>query len=302
MPDVSRYAEHSAFSDPSDLGSWVATLPADLPALHHAASQLVFHYGHRDQFAEHGIAEGRLGEIDTRYADDMFRLVRDLSDRPLGTERHPAQRMIGCCRDYTLFLVGMARQHGIPARSRVGFATYFSPGWLIDHVVAEIWDASERRWRLVDANLDPDHVDPTDGHTLDVLDLPRDRFLVAPKAWRRCRSGAADPERFIVNPALEEPFLRGWPYLLHNLLTDLAALDRRELVLWDVWGIGDPEGSPRDEDLVRLDALAADLAVDHPDGATISRWLALDDLRIPNPITSWSPATPGVSRQVTLCS
>jgi hypothetical protein len=302
MPDVSRYAEHSAFSDPGDLGSWVATLPTDLPALHYAASQLVFHYGHRDQFAEHGIAEGRLREIDTRYADEMFRLVRDLSDTPLGTELHPAQRMIGCCRDYTLFLVGMARQHGIPARSRVGFATYFSPGWLIDHVVAEIWDASERRWRLVDANLDPDHVDPTDGQTLDVLDLPRDRFLVAPKAWRRCRSGAADPERFIVNPALEEPFLRGWPYLLHNLLTDLAALDRRELVLWDVWGIGDPEGSPRDEDLVRLDALAADLAVDHPDGATISRWLALDDLRIPNPITSWSPATPGVSRQVTLCS
>lgn len=299
---VTAYARHSPFSDPGPAGAWIDDIPPDRTALHRAASQLVFHYGHRDRFAGHGIAAGRLHEIDTRYAADMFRLIRGLSDAPAGAERTPAQRMVGCCRDYTLFLVAMARHHGIPARSRVGFATYFFPGWWIDHVVAEIWDASAQRWRLVDANLDPGHVDPSDGATLDVLDLPRERFLAAPVAWRRCRSGTADPERFVVSPDLTEPFLRGWPYLLHNLLTDLAALDRRELLLWDVWGVGAQGAAPSAEQLARLDALAADLDTGTPDAATIRTWLGHEDFRIPNPITSWSPATPGVPGEVTLRS
>ena len=224
MSDIGRYLGQSVFSDPGEFAPWLAALPPDLPALHYAASQLVFHYGHRDQFERHGINADRLGEIDTRYADDMLRLVRSLDDAPLGTRREPAQRMVGCCRDDTLFLVAMARQHGIPARSRVGFTTYFTPGWSLDHVVAEIWDDAQDRWRLVDANLDAGHTDPTDGQVLDVLDLPRDRFLVAPDAWQRCR--------FVVSPDRPESFLRGWPYLIHNLLTDLAALGQQELILW----------------------------------------------------------------------
>ena len=299
---VTLYTRQSPFSEPGPAGAWIDYIPPDLSALHRAANQLIFHYGHREQFAGHGIAGERLHEIDTRYAADMFQLVQELSNTPAGAERSPAQRMVGCCRDYTLFLVAMARHHGIPARSRVGFATYFSPGWSIDHVVAEIWDRTERRWRLVDANLDLGHIDPSDGTPLDVLDLPRDRFLVAPVAWRRCRSGAADPARFVVNPSLTEPFLRSWPYLTHNLLTDLAALDRRELVLWDVWGIGAQETAPSDGQLARLDALAAELDTTDPDAATISRWLGHEDFQIPNPIISWSPATPGVPRQVILRS
>jgi hypothetical protein len=37
--------------------------------------------------------------------------------------------------------VSFARAHGIPARTRVEFAGYFMPGWWLDHVVGEIWDA-----------------------------------------------------------------------------------------------------------------------------------------------------------------
>ena len=300
MNHVSRYLNQSVFSDPGESAPWIAALPADLPTLHRAANQMVFHYGHRDRFSDHGIAEERLGEIDTRYASDMFRLVRGLADLPLGTDRDPAQRMVGCCRDYTLFLVAMARHHGIPARSRVGFASYFSPGWMIDHVVAEILDAGAGRWRLVDANLDVGHVDPSDGQVLDVLDVPRDRFLVASDAWRRGRSGAADPARFVVSPDLDVPQLRGWPYLLHNLLMDLAALDRWELILWDVWGVGAQADPPRDAELARLDELAADLKSAEPTAGMIERWIAEEEFRIPEVVTAWSPTTPGRSHQVTL--
>src|SRR5699024_5127739 len=113
--------------------------------------------------------------------------------------------------------VSLLRHHGIPARSRVGFAAYFFAEWNVDHVVAEVWDVAEDRWRLIDPELHAGHVDPTDGLPVDPLDLPRDRFLVGPDAWLRCRNRGEDPQRYLVSPFLDIPETRGYPYLLHNL-------------------------------------------------------------------------------------
>jgi hypothetical protein len=79
----------------------------------------------------------------------------------------------------------------------------------MDHVVAEVWDAQEQRWRLIDAELPDGHVDPTDGAVLDPLDLPGNRFIVAPDAWLRCREGKDDPDRYLVSPFLDIPGLQG---------------------------------------------------------------------------------------------
>jgi hypothetical protein len=49
-----------------------------------------------------------------------------------------------------LLFVSLARHKGIPARMRVGFAAYFHPGLLIDHVVAEAWDEAAGRAALAD--------------------------------------------------------------------------------------------------------------------------------------------------------
>ncbi|WP_328646029.1 hypothetical protein OHS58_42375 [Amycolatopsis sp. NBC_00348] len=35
------------------------------------------------------------------------------------------------------------------------------------------------------------------------------------------------------------PHLRGLPYARHNLVLDLAALNKHEMILWDVWGVID---------------------------------------------------------------
>ncbi|HEV2527172.1 MAG TPA: transglutaminase domain-containing protein [Thermomicrobiales bacterium] len=304
MDDLARYRSHSRLSDPGNHAGWIDALPTDLATLHRAANQLVFHYFQRDQFEQYGIDDGRISEVDTRYAEDMFALLRSLDDRPLGTPRTPAQRMIGCCRDFSLLLVAMARQRRIAARSRVGSATYLMPGWAADHVVAEIYDPETGRWRLVDANLATGYIDPSDGLLIDVLDIPRDRFLVAPEAWQRCRSGAADPETFGVDPSRPEPFLRGWPYLIHNLLADLAALDRRDSVLWDTWGLGGVDAVHGPEQMDLLDALAADLA-DGPDGhgpdrRTVDRWVAHESLGVPAVVQSWTPARLGQPLLVSL--
>src|SRR5262249_48635252 len=117
--------------------------------------------------------------------------------------RQPRQRLVGCCRDFTVLFVSMARHRGIPSRARVGFAGYLIEGRLIDHEIAEVWDGSAERWRLVEPEIDDGHTDPADGASVDPLDVPAGRFLTAPRAWQLARSGAIDPERFITPHGLE---------------------------------------------------------------------------------------------------
>jgi hypothetical protein len=264
-------------------------------SLREASSHLVFHYWAGGDFAAHGVPAERATEIDTRYVDDILALLHERSSEPLSVPRDPSQQFVGCCRDYTALFVSFARAHGIPARSRVGFAGYFVPDWWMDHVVAEIWDAEQRRWRLVEAQVAADHHDAGTGHVLPVVDVPRDRFLTGAAAWRAARAGTLDHERFVVDPSLQEPFLRSWPYLAHNLVLDLAALGSREMILWDEYGL--LAGPLSDIDRELLDEVAAAIS-DEVDPGLVESWLHSDPLRIPEELMSYSPRSG--PRQVTL--
>lgn len=294
------YAAQSRFSDPGAHAGRLDALPADLPAIRNAAHQLVFHYRAGGDWAEHGIAPERIAEVDLRYADAMLSRLFELRDAPLGTARAPRERLVGCCRDFTLLFLTMARHKGIPARARVGFATYFVPGWNLDHVVAEVWDAAEGRWRLVDAELDAGHVDRADGAVLDPLDLPRDRFLTGPDAWRACRAGAADPERFVVSPDLDVPETRGWSYLMHNLVHDLASLNRHEMLLWEDWGILLRDEPMLPDHLDLLDQVAAVTASPESTPRQLAELFAREELRVPETVLSFSAAREDVPFTVDL--
>lgn len=274
---TSSFAGHSRFSDPGGLAPWLAGVEPDIGRLHAAASGLVFHYWAHGDVTAHGFAPERVGEINLRYADAMFARLRELNPAPLSESREPTERMVGCCRDFTLLLVALARQHGIPARTRVGFATYLIPGATMDHVVAELWDGS--RWRLVEPTF-AEHDD------IDLLDVPRDRFLVGADAWAACRSGDLDPERCVVAPDLTEPFLRGWSYLAHNLVHDLATLNKHEMLPWDLWGVI-ADGSGQTSDRTRFDALAESLR--SGDDERIAAEFADPDFHVPDVITSMTP-------------
>lgn len=288
MDTLAYYADQSAVTDPGRMAHLFAGLPSDIPSLRAIASGMVVHYRADDNQAL-GIPDERMDEINTRYAERMLRRISELDDRPLTTERPRQSRLMGCCRDFTVLFLSLLRHHGIPARGRVGFATYFVPGWNVDHEVAEVWDATEWRWRLIDAELDDTHVDPTNDATFAALDLPRDRFLAAGSAWKACRSGEADPEKFLVDPSLEIPETRGWMQLRHNLVQDLAALNKAEMILWDTWGllenetISEPEGA-------LLDHVAETTRVDEPAFAAVrQRYNDHADLRVPDVVTSFSP-------------
>jgi hypothetical protein len=147
MDPLTYYAQQSPFTDPGRRVNILDDLPRDVSGLCQVVQGLVVHYrlGHLFDLE---IPEERLPEIDTRYAESMLERIAELENRSLTEERPPEKRLVGCCRDFTVLFVAMARHLGIPARARVGFADYFVPDYNVDHEVAEVWDAGERRWRL----------------------------------------------------------------------------------------------------------------------------------------------------------
>lgn len=177
----------------------------------------------------------------------------------------------------------MARHQGIPVRARVGFATYFSPGFHTDHEVVEWWDAGEQRWKLLDPELSDRHV----AHFkigFDPFDVPRDAFLVGGRAWQVCRSGEADADMFGLDPRAPQP--RGMRFVRGHVVQDLAALNKVELLLWDIWGLMD---APPDTAVSLLDdvaerTLAGDSLTD------LQRLYALPGLAVPPRVQCLSPA------------
>jgi transglutaminase superfamily protein len=273
------YVSHSRFTDPGALSSWLDATPPDVAALRLAASGLVFHYWAQGDVTKHGFPASRREEINLRYAADMFARLRELDPAPPGVPRPPLHRIVGCCRDFTLLFVSMARHHGIPARARVGFASYLVPGWYLDHVVAEVHDGVE--WHLVEPQF-PDRFGE-----FDLLDVPRDRFLVGADAWTAARAGDLDPARLVVSPDLDVPFLRGLPYAWHNLVLDLAALNKHEMILWDLWGALTDDAALAPATLARADELAELIA--DADVEQLRVAFEADDVRVPPVIRSVTP-------------
>lgn len=119
----------------------------------------------------------------------MLARARELDATPPPAERAVTGRVLGCCRDHTVLFLAIARHHGIPARARYGFADYLIPGWWLDHMIPEVWDAAEGRWRLVEPEFEYGYAAPGEDAPLPLLDMPRDRFLTGPEAWRVCEAG-----------------------------------------------------------------------------------------------------------------
>jgi hypothetical protein len=195
------------------------------------------------------------------------RLARtfELDPSPLSVARPLEKRIVGNCRDFSLSLASLLQAQGVPARPRCGFGAYFMPEHYEDHWVCEYWNEAEARWVLVDAQLDELQKDVL-GISFDTLDVPRDQFLVGGAAWKLCRSGQADPNQFGIFDLLGIDFVKG------NLIRDVAALNKVELLPWDCWGLilAETASLPPD-DLSLLDRLADLTQCDVPDFETVCR-------------------------------
>ncbi|MEU9383555.1 transglutaminase-like domain-containing protein [Streptomyces sp. NPDC048279] len=263
------------YSDPGPLDT--AGLPRDPRELTRLVRGLVVHRLEGERLG-HEIPRDRLHhDGEARYVREILRILRERKDAPLTEPRSYDEQFVGTCRDYSLLLCSLLRATGTPARVRGGYATYFAEGFHDDHWVTE-YQRPDGGWRLADAQVSADVYDVP----FDPLDVPRDRFVVAGRAWRACRAGEADPGTFGV---WADPGLRGLWLVRHNLVLDLAARHGTEPLPWDGWGLaGGPDTPVTADDLALLDTVAS---TDDPDGL---RRLAADPrLAVPREIVSAAP-------------
>jgi hypothetical protein len=257
MTHLQYYATHSAMTEPGRHAGLLRALPDDIDAIAKVVQGLCIH----DMVAEsmyglHVPAE-RAGEIHTRGAAAMLDRILAIDPRPLEEARPPEKRLVSRCHLFALLFVSILRSKGIPARVRGGFGAYFNPPHLEDHWIVEYWDESEHRWVLADPQLD-DVWMTAFGRAFDPLDLSSRNFVTSPDAWRRCRDGSADPALFGISPF----GLTGLWFIAGSLVRDLAALNRVEMLPWDVWGVQPQPGAEPGEDEIALFDRIADLTID----------------------------------------
>ena len=278
---LAYYAEPEVMTTPGRYGSYLDGLPTDIGALCQVLQGVMIHVFWAEQYAL-AKEEIRQDEVQLRSLEARLARIIELDARPLTEARDPAQRVVGNCRDYALLLTAILRQQGVPARARCGFGRYFLPDHYEDHWVCEHWKADAERWVLVDAQLDA-----LQRHALhirfDPLDVPREQFIVGGRAWQLCRSGQADPETFGIFDMHGLWFVRG------DLVRDVAALNKVELLPWDSWGLiekRDDELST--DDLVLLDRVAELTAGDVPHFETVRMlYEHQPGLRVPPTIRSY---------------
>lgn len=223
------------------------------------------------------LSDERRSSVHIRPAVRLLERFLTEDDRPLATARPVETRVTGNCRHFTVLMVAMLRTQGVPARARCGFGGYFGTGSFEDHWVCEYWNAGEGRWILVDAQIDDMQrgMFQTD---FDLMDVPRDRFVIAGDAWAQCRAGEADPTRFGLS-LVEEA---GYWWIAGNLVRDVAALNNMEMLPWDVWGaMPAPDESIHDDRLALFDRLATLTQTPDAAFAELSACYRDDRLRVP---------------------
>ncbi|HEX9468649.1 MAG TPA: transglutaminase-like domain-containing protein [Bradyrhizobium sp.] len=178
---IDYYARPGVMTTAGQHIAMLETLPEEIDALVRIVQGVTLHEYVASDLYGFQIPDSRKSESHIRPAEELFSRLLALDARPLFVARPVDRRLIGVCRHFAVLLVAMLRAKGIAARVRCGFGSYFNPGYFEDHVVCEIWNAAERRWLLADPQFDEawrkalkiDH---------DVLDVPRNRFLIAADA------------------------------------------------------------------------------------------------------------------------
>ena len=164
-----------------------------------------------------------------------------------------------------------------------------SPGFHDDHWITEYWDGAS--WRLMDSELTPG-VRRHFGVTFDPCDVPRDRFVTAGRAWRDARSGRIDSAKCGV---WSVGIASVW-FVAGSVVRDLAALNKREMLPWDYWGMSRDmrPGIPVSEAAAaRIDTLAALIADPEPDWRTLREEYESDEaLGVPRVVMSFPRGRP----------
>jgi hypothetical protein len=281
------YRNHSIWTDPGPFTDALRSIPPDPAAILRDVSGVLLHpmiAPMRGLF----VPEEALGDRNVRSVAGILERVLARDGHRLTEARAPADRGFCVCAGFARVATAVFRAHGRPARCRAGFAAYFNPGWLEDHWVCEY--RHDGAWHLLDAQLDDETI-RMNGIDFPPTDVPREAYVDAGTAWRRVRSGEIDPTKIGLSPF---GFAGLW-FVAGNLMLDVAALNKEEMLPWEKWSVGRAlgPGATVPADLAaRFDVVAAAIG-GSPDAATAARVYRENDwLRVTPSVLSFADGMP----------
>lgn len=251
-------------------------IPTDLDALRSVVQGLLLH---RDLAPAYGVAGDaiRIDEQNLRSTAEVLTRALEICPDPITVARRPVDRVLGICRHFTVLHVALLRSQGVAARARCGFSNYFDRSKWYDHWITERWNGD--RWVRDDPQIDEPQASKI-GLDFDPHDQPPGQFLTGSEAWIAARSGEIDPSQCGIFD------MWGLPYILGNVVTDFACLNKVELLPWDLFGLMTAPHDPVPDDVAaELDDIAA-LAGTDSFTAIRTRYLTDPHLQVPSTITT----------------
>jgi len=247
------YRTQSPWTDPGEHEAMYAEIPDDVASIVKSVQGAVVHgallwlYGLKPSDAQDG-------GFKIRRTDELLARIKALDDAGLDVHRPMEKRLVVNCRQFAVLTCSILRQKGIPARARAGYGPYTCVGndkKYDNHWICEYWSQDEARWIQVDAQID-DKQRKLFKIDFDTLDMPKGQFVVAGKGFQRYRAGEAPAEDFGVYGDSGWVAI-GWDMAMPNVTCDMLALNKVELLPWDVPPFGkktEDEMSPENTALI----------------------------------------------------
>lgn len=256
------YSVHGAITSPGPYKYFIEDFPRDIKELCKCINKLML----IDLLTAMGlivVPKEHLHDSNIRAIQKKLKEIIHRDDSSILNLRCNEKLLLGNCRDLSLLMCSVLRNHRIPARLRSGFATFFVPKKYFDHWICEYWNELEKRWVRVDPwmsqiyyrreILPPELFEGLLSLNYNFHDVTNEYFITGGQAWINCREYGHNPKDY----GTYEDFLKGTWFIRDNMIRDLLCLNKIEPLPWDCWGIMGRENSDiKEKELKILDNLA----------------------------------------------
>ena len=182
VPDF--YKQYSFYTDPGEYSYLYKNLPDSLPELCNLIrSQFIHPYAELPDVKEL-IPRERWNESQKYLTvESILHGLKSYDARGFVPDRNTGDKLVLGCRENAILLASVLKYRGIPARVRVGHATYLIPGFHASHTICEVWNIKGKRWMLVD---------PSTG----MIDFNSELFDFSNEAWLQMQKNEINPDLY----------------------------------------------------------------------------------------------------------